>query len=477
MPSGRSAVLLLLSVFATLAARTPVECQDGGVEVVAPNESELLIVAPRALASSLADYVVQRRQRMPTDLVELESIFGDSSEREHPERLKRFLYDCWRHGSLRYVLLVGDAHLVPVRYMVLDRVTTDAFDTAFYPSDLYYADLAAADGSFDDWNGNREGHRADYYGEVRGEKHKDGPINADSIHYHPEIAVGRWPVTNSEEVGILAAKTLRFEARPRNRPRAVFVVVDGWVDSRARMHRAAEALAGWQLDELYYGRSREPSEDTIVDLLNDGVDLVAHSGHGSSSAWATCFPSSALPRLDNAGHPAIMLSAGCSTARLATLPPYEPYRDIDGRDHRGTKQGQVFDSPPPPPSPYQRGTHNPTGLGERLLVAGPEGAVAYFGCNTGSQPCGLTLIDGMLAGFAAEDCTTIGDAWRLAIDHYVEQERLEDLRPTKSWYPPSIFFQGMKFMLFGDPSLALPEPRSEESRPPMSSSGGDGRQS
>lgn len=27
--------------------------------------------------------------------------------------------------------------------------------------------------------------------------------------------------------------------------------------------------------------------------------------------------------------------------------------------------------------------------------------------------------------------------------------------PTAGWYPPSIFFQGMKFMLFGDPSLDL----------------------
>ena len=40
------------------------------------------------------------------------------------------------------MLLVGDATVLPVRYMVLDRVTPAAFDTAFYPSDLYYADVA-----------------------------------------------------------------------------------------------------------------------------------------------------------------------------------------------------------------------------------------------------------------------------------------------------------------------------------------------
>jgi hypothetical protein len=41
--------------------------------------------------------------------------------------------------------------------MVLDRITEAAFDTAFYPSDLYYATSRTPDGSYDDWNGAIEG--------------------------------------------------------------------------------------------------------------------------------------------------------------------------------------------------------------------------------------------------------------------------------------------------------------------------------
>ena len=70
------------------------------------------------------------------------------------------------------MLLVGDVDVMPVRFMVLDRVTPAAFDYAFYPSDLYYADLAKADGSFEDWNARKEGH-AGYFGEVRREQ--NGP--------------------------------------------------------------------------------------------------------------------------------------------------------------------------------------------------------------------------------------------------------------------------------------------------------------
>jgi hypothetical protein len=49
----------------------------------------------------------------------------------------------------------------------------------------------------------------------------------------------------------------------------------------------------------------------------------------------------------------------------------------------------------------------------------------------------------------------IGDAWRDALTHYWSAEHLAQLTPNTDWYPPSIFFQGMKFMLYGDPTLAL----------------------
>jgi hypothetical protein len=50
----------------------------------------------------------------------------------------------------------------------------------------------------------------------------------------------------------------------------------------------------------------------------------------------------------------------------------------------------------------------------------------------------------------------LGDCWAEAVTYYYEKERLASLKPTPDWYPASIFFQGMKFMLFGDPALRLP---------------------
>jgi hypothetical protein len=240
--------------------------------------------------------------------------------------------------------------------------------------------------------------------------------------------------------------------------------VDGWVDSRSVLDRMGEYLGpGWRIEKRYYADSRRndgtppPDGAQVISLLNEGLGLLCHAGHGQDDRWEKSLKLSHLARVANTDRLPIVISAGCSTARFATLPPYEAYLDVAGREHRGSNAGEVFAEPPPPPAPYQSGKFNPRGLGEELLRGGPGGAVAYFGCNTGSQPCGLTLVRGFVKGFQEAPRRRLGDAWRFGIAYYHERERLSALEPTKDWYPPSIFFQGMKFMLFGDPALLLPQ--------------------
>jgi len=418
-------LLLLLGLFAAVAAA------DG-----------LLVVAPRSFAGALGPFLAHKRARLETRFVALEdALRADGAD--DPERLKRVLYEAWRKDT-RYVLLVGDASLCPVRYMVLDRKTPAAFDYAFYPSDLYYADVARADGTFESWNARHEGFHARYFGEVRGEKNKDGPVNYDGVDYLPELAVGRWPVGDAETAARVAARTIAFEEGKRT-GRALLVDVPGWVECKALHDRLAAALA----PAAAVTRLRAPQEAAVLTALGAGTDLVLHTGHGDSDRWDRCLGAGAVARLPQATAPAVFFSAGCSTAYFAPLPPYDGYADEAGAAHGGTNHGEVFDAPPPPPAPYQEPRQ---GLGTRLLASH---AVAYLGCNTGSQPCGLTLLEGFAEAWPRS--ARLGDAWVAALRRYHEKERLAELVPTESWYPPSVFFQGMKFMLFGDPSLALRE--------------------
>jgi hypothetical protein len=226
---------------------------------------------------------------------------------------------------------------------------------------------------------------------------------------------------------------------------------------------AARLPAGWRVEKRYYAdgrgaRTPPPDREQLVALLNEGVGLVLHAGHGSDDSWHGCFSVADLGRLKNADRLPVLVSAGCSTAHFAPLAPYAAYVDVSGKEHKGTDHGEVFRAPPPPPAPYHRGRFNPTGLGEQLLRRGRTGAVAYIGCNTGSQPCALTLLEGFVVSLRKASRPRVGDCWAGAVAYYYDKEGLARLRPTDSWYPPSIFFQGMKFMLFGDPTLPLAPP-------------------
>ena len=468
MPNPRALLTLSLAMLCA-----PV----GGQPAPSPNQTaaatnRLLVIAPSAFHPALQEFVAHKQKLLPTELRSLEGILQGTSGVDDPEKLKRFLYAEWHERGLGYVLLVGDVDVLPVRFMVLDRVTPAAFDYAFYPSDLYYADLAKADGSFEDWNARKEGFHAGYFGEVRGEKNKTDPINYDEIHYLPEVAVGRWPVSTPEEVRLVAGKTVAYEQMVLSNTcphpqRAAFIATGGWADSRQLMDKLAAKLAGgWQLEKRYYSDKGQPSSGPPPDhqqvrkLLNEGVGLVVHAGHGQADGWDQCFSVGDLDHITNAMQLPVIISAGCSTAYFSPLPPYEPYVDVDGKEHAGSDHKEVFTAPPPPPSPYQRGRFNPTGLGEQLLKRSTNGSVAYIGCNTGSQPCGLTLVEGFVTALAEAKEPHLGDCWNSAIRHYFSKEKLATLKPNADWYPPSIFFQGMKFMLFGDPSLRVPANRS-----------------
>ena len=423
----------------------------------------MLVIAPTSFHPALKEFIRFKNRLLPTELVSLEKVLKNSSGVDDAEKLKRYLYGQWGKHRLGYALLVGDVDILPVRYMVLDRVTPAAFDYAFYPSDLYYSDLAKADGSFEDWNARKDSFHAGYFGEVRGEKNKQDPINYDEVDYRPDIAVGRWPVSTPQEAAAIARKSMEHERMVTEGVvpginRLAFLAVGGWVDSRGLLNGLADKTAGkWQVEKRYYGGNGllPPNNKQVRKLYEDGIGLVIHTGHGAADAWDQCFSVRDLDTLTNCPSLPVVLSAGCSTAYFAPLPPYDGYVDVNGLEHTGTDHGEKFDAPPPPPSSYQRGRFNPTGLGEQLVKRPGTGAAAYIGCDTGSQPCALTLVDGFVTAVSKAEKPRLGDCWAAAIRYYYDKEHLAELKPNADWYPPSIFFQGMKFMVFGDPSLRL----------------------
>ena len=188
----------------------------------------------------------------------MEDVLKSTAGVDDPEKLKRFFYDAWRNRQLGYVLLVGDRDIMPVRYITTDRNTPAAFDYAFYPSDLYYGDVAKDDGSFDNWNAVHQGFHAGYFGEVRGEHNKNDSINYDHIHYRCQVAVGRWPVDNVKQLKTIVAKSMKYEIGIREGThaglrKAALFNVQGFEDDRGPLDKIAHSLPqGWKAEEFFY---------------------------------------------------------------------------------------------------------------------------------------------------------------------------------------------------------------------------------
>ena len=70
--------------------------------------------------------------------------------------------------------------------------------------------------------------------------------------------------------------------------------------------------------------------------------------------------------------------------------------------------------------------------------------------------CGLTLMDGFTRSWGQSASPRLGDCWKEAVAYYYEQQHLDTIKPDAGWYPPAIFFQAMKFTVYGDPSMRLP---------------------
>ena len=291
----------------------------------AKRDKELLIVAAGDHHRLLTPFVAHKLKLLPTEFVALEEILkGEGAD--DAEKLKRYLYDRWKNHNVGYVLLVGDAGVIPVRYTAISNTGPEAGGWSFMPSDLYYADLATRSGLFDDWNGRKDGFHGGYYGELTGFDGKT-PINLDGIDYVPEIAVGRWPVHTTAQTETLVAKTIKYETHILANDdwatrRTAFVNGPGLQDVRHEMTNWAgrvDMVTGHRPVRLLYrdvhrnDRTPPPNLAEVERLLNAGLGMIFHVGHGSETSWDGCLDLGRLATIKNAELPPIMLSVGCTS--------------------------------------------------------------------------------------------------------------------------------------------------------------------
>jgi hypothetical protein len=185
---------------------------------------------------------------MPALLVTTESLRRDFPGEDDPEKIKRGIAYAHEKLGTRYVMLVGDASVFPVRYRQVQQVPKDAnIDGTYNPSELYYANLyydhtpgQLADdpqrithsGRFDKWDLSGNG--------IYNEQHwKDDAVsyNPDQVDGCPDVAVGRVPVHTPQQMKTYVNKVIRYETgamAPKSFQRFTFIADKGY-DGSQRM--------------------------------------------------------------------------------------------------------------------------------------------------------------------------------------------------------------------------------------------------
>jgi hypothetical protein len=419
---------------------------------------QLAIITPAEFADALqplADF--KNKTGMPARVITLEEIYAKCSGRDQAEQVKTCLAQLAAVNKIHFAMLVGDMDKFPVRFTKADRDAPEAGYTAFFPTDLYYADLFKSDGSFDNWDANQNG----YYGEICGEI-TTCPLNSDNVDLYPDIAVGRIPVSNEKELQIYINKVITYESTAANSDWANKVLMIGtnsFVQDSCRQleDMASYFPAKYQPIRMYEESSFcttdvVPSTQAILDTINNGVGFVTYIGHGDNSMWVDYLTIKDLFGLTNASSPAIIFSTACGTSEFGPRPPADPYMDVNGVMHIGNDAGEVFSDVPPPPANIQ--TDYIDGFGEIITVQIEGGAVAYVGAITGSQQYGLDLNYYFFQGLSVGK-PTVGDMWMYMVQTYYQKNTFPVNVDPPDWTVLARFHQAWKFMLFGDPSLRV----------------------
>ena len=430
------------------------------------HQYDLLIAAPREFIESLKSLRVHKDSTgVVTRLLSLEEIYQAYLGRDEAEQVKHCLASYETHHHLRYAMLVGDCDKFPVRYAKGDRYPSGPDDpthnTGFCPTDLYYADLFEADGSFGDWDRNGNG----YFAELQGGS-VAGKLNIEDIDLRPDIAVGRIPASTVDEVETYVSKVIRYELGAHGSTwvkDALLIATTNWVADACKTqdYIAEHYLGDFIVHKLYEAgnpceATEIPNSDTINALLNQGVGLVSYVGHAGPDCLQIpdgLYCIADLARLSNSDRLPVMFAAGCSTSYFATEPPTQPYMDINGTYHVGTEKGEVFPETPPQPACIQIRT-NPESLGEHITVKMSAGAIGFVGSQTGAQPYSIDLNKFFFKAIHAEG-RTLGEMWNYMLHEYYDAHVPPLNVDPPDWTKVAEFHQPWKFFLFGDPSLRL----------------------
>jgi hypothetical protein len=324
-----------LASVSSITLDTPSDLRDTG------NGADYIIITHADFAGQ-AQRLAQHRavEGLRTAVVDVQDIFDEFNDGMYdPNALRDFIsyaYFNWTRPAPLYVLLFGTT----THYM--DKKAAEAIDLkSFIPTLMVYTNswgMTSSDNALVSVSGN------------------------DIL---PDLYVGRYPVSTTEQAEILVQKTLDYEQRPvigkwRRSIGMVYAEGDGgrfirdaqeliekYTPKRIEVNRLT-TLQG----SVYYGNT-----ETLAEMINTGQSLVNFIGHGGGGVYFDneLFKIEDVKRLSNKDRYPVVFSMTCFVGH--------------------------FDNPEMP------------SLGMELVLARDRGAVAHFGSAAKASADGDYYLD------------------------------------------------------------------------------------
>jgi hypothetical protein len=384
---------------------------------------------------------------LETRVVTLEEVKRRFDGADDAEKVKRAIHDFVRHQDTRYVMLVGDTGIFPIRQQFVGHSASGVahpdgkLTYRFFPTDAYFGNLWAEDASpdvFDSWNAN-----GDF---LYGEMYTDSLNGVDNFSYLPDVAIGRVPARTPEEFLRYVVKVMRYETRMGALAgnQAALLTAGSWNGARASIDDLASLLDDdYQISRLWkdtpqhlfageFGGGSTATPDVYIsNFINSNLpQAVKYSGHGTAGNWnGVGFSSADAIALTNALGPSIVTAIGCETAQFAARDSWQMTK--------------------PATAPTDT---NQNSMAEAFLTQGRGGAVAYVGASIKLYPIAHSLDSAFYSALIDPEIERVGDAYVRAINQYIEINDLDELPATGSTKNIS---PAVGQMLFGDPSLRI----------------------
>lgn len=255
-------------------------------KVIQPKEDyDLLIITPSTYTEDLRSLIDHKESvGIHTKLLTLATIESYHYQgRDQTEQIKYAIKDHVETYNIHSVLLIGNIDALPIRTTHVKIMNFHIHQTL---SDLYYADLYNADGTFSSWDTNQDD--------------KFSESGVDIVDLYPDVQIGRLPVNNRAELNTIIDKIISYETETYAEDwyhTITYVggdtfpgLLDFTNEGEDHNELVMEVMTEFTARDIIWTSKDNFNKDTINAAINQGCGFVDYSGHGFEHGMGTYSP-------------------------------------------------------------------------------------------------------------------------------------------------------------------------------------------